>query len=98
MWWRDISALCREEWFATHVRRSVGNEENTFFWSDVWYGGEEFRVRFNRLYDLSLFKGASVSDMCHLGWGWTVRLGDGGGGCLLGRRGCWGISYHCFRM
>jgi len=68
MWWCDISALCREEWFATHVHRSVGNGENTFFWSDVWCGGEEFRVRFNRLYDLSLFKGASVSDMCHLGW------------------------------
>jgi len=25
MWWRDIFALCREEWFATHIRRSVGN-------------------------------------------------------------------------
>jgi len=81
MWWRDISAMCREEWFANHVSRSVGNGENTFFWSDVWCGGEEFRVRFIRLYDLSLFKGALVSDMCHLGWGvdgeawrWRRRL------------------------
>jgi len=41
--------------------------EKTSFWSDVWCGDEEFRVRFNRLYDLSLFKGVSVSDMCHLG-------------------------------
>ena len=47
----------------------------------MWCGDEEFRVRFNRLYDLSLFKGALVSDMCHLGWGmdgeawrWRRRL------------------------
>jgi len=61
------------------VSRSVGNGENTLFWSDVWCGGEEFRVRFNRLYDLSSFKGTLVSDMCHLGWGvdgeaWRWRL------------------------
>ena len=38
MWCRDISAMRREEWFANHVSRLVGNGENTFFWSDVWCG------------------------------------------------------------
>ena len=68
MWWCDIYAICREEWFTNHVSRSIGNGENTLFWYDVWCGGEEFRVRFNRLYDLSSFKGSLVSDMCYLGW------------------------------
>jgi len=47
---RDAYAMCREEWFTNHVRRTVGNGRNTLFWVDVWLGGEAFSVRFNRLY------------------------------------------------
>jgi len=81
MWWRDIAAMRMEEWFENHVSRLIGNGEKTAFWTDVWCGDEEFRVRFNRLYELSLFKGVLVSKMCHLGWGmdgeawrWRRRL------------------------
>jgi len=31
LWWRDIYALCREEWFSHHVSHSVGNGRNTRF-------------------------------------------------------------------
>jgi len=31
MWWRDIAAMRREEWFENHVSRSVGNGEKTSF-------------------------------------------------------------------
>jgi len=66
---RDIHAMCWEELFSDHVSRSVGNEKHSLFWSDAWLGRVSFRVRFNRLYELSLFKGASVFDICQLGWG-----------------------------
>jgi len=38
-------------------------------WSDVWCGGVSFRVRFSRLFDLSVSKGESVFEMLQLGWG-----------------------------
>ena len=65
--WRDVHALCRKKWFSDHVRFSVENGKHTLFWSDVWLGGVSFRVRFSRLYDLSVFKGESVFDMYQLG-------------------------------
>jgi len=68
MWWHDIAALRREEWFSDHVSRSVGDKKHTLFWSDVWVGGVSFRDRFSRLFELSMFKGESVFDMCLLGW------------------------------
>ena len=88
-WWRDVHALCREEWFIDHVSRSVGNRKNTLFWSDVWLGGVSFRVRFRRLFDLTVLKGEFVFDMWQLGWGGgggveveaeIIRLGGGVGG------------------
>lgn len=59
-----------------------GERESTpFFLLDVWLGGVSFRVKFRRLYDLSVTKGESVFDMRHLGWGedgeawrWRRRL------------------------
>jgi len=68
VWWRDIEALRREEWFSDHVSRSVENGKHTLFWSNVWIGGVSFRDRFNRLFDLSTLKGVSVFYMCQLGW------------------------------
>jgi len=93
LWWRDIHALCNEEWFSGHVRRLVGNGKYTLCWSNAWIGGEELSVRFSRLYDLLLFRRESVCDMCQLGWGWMVRRGGGSGGCLCGRRSCWGTNF-----
>jgi len=68
-WWRDIAALHREGWFGENVSRSIGNGKSTLFWSDVWVGGVSFRNRFSRLFDLSVFKGEYVFQMCRLGWG-----------------------------
>jgi len=67
-WWRDIAALCREEWFRDHVSRSVGDGKNTFFWSKVWLGGVPLRHRFSRLYELSKHKEKTVFEMYQLGW------------------------------
>lgn len=58
LWWRDIHLLCDDEWFSGNVSRLVGNGKGTLFWSDAWIGGEELSVRFNRLYDVSLFRGS----------------------------------------
>ena len=41
MWWRDIAALRREEWFVNHVSRVIGTGEKTAFWTDVWCGDQE---------------------------------------------------------
>ena len=53
-WWRVIAALRREEWFANHVGRGVGNGKLTLFWSDMWVGGVALRDRFSRLFDLKI--------------------------------------------
>jgi len=68
-WWRDSYALCQESWFSDNISLSLGNEKHTLFWSDVWLWRISFRVRFSRLYDLSMFKELSIFDMCQLGWG-----------------------------
>jgi len=68
-WWRVVHSLSRENWFGDHVSRRVGNGRTTLFWSDVWCGRVSFRVRFNRLFELSVFKGESVLAMSQLGWG-----------------------------
>jgi hypothetical protein len=81
VWWKDVSALRSEEWFQGNVRKVVGDGKNTLFWSDVWVDAVPLRVRFNRLYELSLSKGESVFSMHLLGWGvdgsawrWRRRL------------------------
>jgi len=81
VWWRDICTLRAHGWFHGHVSRSVGDDKNTLFGTDVWVGGVSLRDRFNRLYDLSMLKEKSVFSMCTLGWGnegatwsWRRRL------------------------
>jgi len=71
----------REGWFNENVSRSIGNGKHTLFWSDVWIEGLSLGARFSRLYDLSMFKEATVFDMSQLGWGeeggawiWRRRL------------------------
>ena len=80
-WWRVVHSLSRERWFTEHVSRGVGNGRMTLFWSDVWCGRVSFRVRFSRLFELSVYKGESVLEMSQLGWGeggetwrWRRRL------------------------
>ncbi|AES59935.2 hypothetical protein MTR_1g035030 [Medicago truncatula] len=80
-WWRNISTLRLEGWFLGNVSRFLGDGRNTLFWTDVWVGEVSLRVRFIRLYELSLLKGESVPSMKALGWGiegdawrWRCRL------------------------
>ncbi|KEH43503.1 hypothetical protein MTR_1g094270 [Medicago truncatula] len=85
-WWREISVLRSGEWFQGNVDQVVGDGKNTLFWSDTWVGGECFKDRFTRLYELLELKGESVFNMHVLGWGgwgglevdrsdrWTWRL------------------------
>ena len=80
-WWHAIATLRREEWFNSHVARSVGNGKQIYFWWDVWVGGVSFREKFSRLFELAMDKWVSVFDMCQLGWGengeawkWRQRL------------------------
>jgi len=97
-WWRDIATLRREEWFRDHVRRSVGDGKNTFFWSEVWLGSVSLRHRFSRLYELSEHKEKIVFEMCRLGWGRVGRRGVGGGGYWCGRRSWRKNSRYYFKM
>ena len=59
----------------------VGDGEDTLFWHDRWCGDAPLRVRFSRLFDLTLNKSITVKDMFLLGWGeggdawrWRRRL------------------------
>jgi hypothetical protein len=91
-WWREISRIrdgVREEgrgWFAEGIERRVGNEVETYFWSDLWLGGVLLSVRYWRLFDLSLHRSSTVAEFEFL------RMGSGRGGVgvassIMGMRG-----------
>lgn len=63
----------RISWFGENVRRKVGNDVHTLFWTDRWVGEVTLSVKFSRLYLLFDFKGKLVAEMLSLGWG------EGGG-------------------
>jgi hypothetical protein len=71
-WWRSICRL-REgvgegigNWFDNNIRRVVGDGKSTFFWHDIWVGDVPLKVKFPRIYDLSLYKDCSVEMMRRL--------------------------------
>jgi hypothetical protein len=66
-WCRPVGSGL-ESWFDDNTRRVVGNDKNTFFWTDNWLGGVPLKLQFSRLYDLSVHKEYSVEDMERLGW------------------------------
>jgi len=66
-WWRVVHNLSRENWFSDHVSCYVENGRTTLFWFDVWHGRVSFRVRFSRLFELSILKWESVFEMLQLG-------------------------------
>jgi len=69
------------------VRRKVGNDVHTLFWTDRWVGEVPLRARFSRLFLLSDFKGKMVAEMFSLGWGVKgEELENGGVSCLFGRK------------
>lgn len=86
-WWRMMGGV-REgigsgvgNWFGENVERVVGDGKNTFFWTDKWLDGVPLKLRFSRLYELTVHKECTVEEMVRLGWeeegnawGWRRRL------------------------
>lgn len=69
-WWSSISLLGGEkgatrDWFSDGVARVVGDGLSTQFWHDPWCGSTVLRVRFSRLYHLSLQVDGLVGDLGH---------------------------------
>ena len=70
----------------------MGNGISTLFWSDLWIGNIYLKVRFPRLFSVSIEKGSYVADM---GIWVSGRMESGNGhccgeeGCLLGKSKWW---------
>ena len=65
-------------WFEDNVRRVVGDGRDTLFWHDTWVGDTSLKLKFPRLFDLSVNKESTVEEMTRLGWevggmGWEWR-------------------------
>ncbi|GAU10775.1 hypothetical protein TSUD_426480, partial [Trifolium subterraneum] len=58
LWWKEITRI-REggelggSWFGEHVLKRVGDESDTYFWTDPWVDMIPLCVRFGRLFDLA---------------------------------------------
>ncbi|GAU32175.1 hypothetical protein TSUD_68460 [Trifolium subterraneum] len=74
-WWREIARIrdgvadIGGGWFGESVVRKVGDEVETFFWTDPWLDGIPLCERFQRLFDLSVNKSSTVAECFSLGWG-----------------------------
>jgi len=76
-WWRSMCRI-REglgegvgRWLDNNSRRVVGAGNATFFWHDIWVGEVPLKLKFPRLYELTLNKECSVGeakrDLCVVG-------------------------------
>lgn len=86
-WWKSLLSLEKEnsgfrrEWFSAAIKRVVGNGTKTQFWTDNWMDdGDCLRVRFSRLFSLSLDKAGNVADIVgwrdgEIEWNWKWRRG-----------------------
>ncbi|KEH20213.1 hypothetical protein MTR_8g069860 [Medicago truncatula] len=52
-----------------NIVRKVGDGRSTMFWEDPWLLDVPLVVSYPRLFELSDHKGATVREMCLLGWG-----------------------------
>ncbi|KEH35521.1 hypothetical protein MTR_3g093740 [Medicago truncatula] len=73
-WWRMV---CRVRdgvgegvgsWFEENLRWVVGNGRNMLCWFDCWVGDMPLRLKYPRLFDLTVWKECSVEEMWRLGW------------------------------
>jgi len=55
-------------WFEENIRRVVGDGREILFWHDTWVGDISFKLKFSRLFDLSMYKESTVDEMARLGW------------------------------
>jgi hypothetical protein len=49
-------------WFRESVQKKVGDETETFFWTDTWIGGTPLCVRLQHLFDLAVNKSNTVAE------------------------------------
>ncbi|GAU25874.1 hypothetical protein TSUD_164150 [Trifolium subterraneum] len=74
-WWRQVARIrdgvgeVEGGWFGGHISRQVGNESDTFFWTDPWVDGTPLSEWFGRLFDLAANKSVYVADVFQSGWG-----------------------------
>jgi hypothetical protein len=68
-WWRSLCRI-REgvgegvgRWFDSNIRRVVGDVRGTYFWYDTWVGDVPLKIKFPRIFDLSVDKECSVEKM-----------------------------------
>ncbi|CAI8603786.1 unnamed protein product [Vicia faba] len=81
LWIRQGDELIDNGWLIDNIERSVGNKVDSLFKRDPGLEGGVLMNRFQRLYKLSEYKGASVAEIFSLGWGpdeeawrWRRRL------------------------
>jgi len=74
MWWKTICKV-REgvgegvgNWFEENICRVVGDGRDTYFWYDTWLGDVPLRLKYPRLFDLTMDKECKVADMGRMGW------------------------------
>ena len=84
-WWRSMCRI-REglgegvgRWFANNIRHVVGDDNDTFFWHNIWVGEVPLKLKFPRLYELALNKKWSVAEA-------KRDIGADGGGERVWRR------------
>ncbi|PNX84715.1 receptor-like kinase [Trifolium pratense] len=69
VWWREVVRIrdggegVGGGWFGEHTSKKVGDESDTFFWTDPWVDETPLCERFARLFDLTENKLASVAEM-----------------------------------
>ena len=91
-WWREIVRIRdrigkgEEGWFASCVRRQVGDGADTDFWCDWLCGNVPFCVRFRRLLELAVNKVVTVRDMFQMGFEVSGGCGSGVAVCGCGRK------------
>jgi len=85
-------------WFDDNLHRKVGNGLDTHFWMDPSVDGVPISVWFPRLFKLTVDSSVTVAEMFNLGWGFLVRRGSGGGGCLHGRKSWFWSVAECYLM
>jgi len=74
LWWRMVCRVREgisegvEHWFDENVCRVVSDGRGTLFWYDNWIGEFPLRLKFSRLFALSVSKESTVEEMLRLGW------------------------------
>lgn len=65
-WWREVLKVIREKdggRFFSNLEKVVGDGSRPSFGDECWVGETPLKSRFRNLYNLSLDKSSSVSDM-----------------------------------